>query len=52
MTQYKDENFEIQISDGILHVQWICENYTESDIVFIIQKNKSGFESSFSSDVH
>lgn len=35
---FQNDKFSLKIQDGIFYVQWICENYTESDIDFLIRK--------------
>ncbi len=38
MIKYSDENFNIELIDGILHVIWLKETYEYDTIDFIIKK--------------
>jgi hypothetical protein len=38
MINYKDENFLIELKDGIIHVEWLKETYDYDSIDYIIKK--------------
>jgi len=38
MIQYKDENFIVELIDGIIHVVWLKERYEYEEVDFIIKK--------------
>lgn len=38
MINYQDENFKIELINGILHVEWLKESYDYETIDFIIKK--------------
>ncbi len=38
MINYQDENFKIELKNGILHVEWLKETYDFESIDYIIKK--------------